>query len=986
MSRKIYRFLLVLSFVLISFVFFNYKVISEESILKEPKLIQNVNTADSWFFNFRLTNFAPETEDLIKGTFGNKLVFEKNHWEYNSYNSHAVSFSTNLPSIAVIEYGETTAYGNVTAQSDSYYYNHLLYIKGLEEGNDYHYRIVIKDYDGTIIRSKDYTFTTKTFTEDVIKVTNDMVPFNITQSGTYVLVEDIVSDTLGINIKAHDVTIDLNGFTLIYDNGTPKVTGTAWNHFVYDEKASYGIRLGLWNFRNPKIFNGTIKQGKTGSWIMEPIMLTHQQGTSEIAGVTLDYYGADTNGASTGITNFHHNVVYDRGTVVSNRHQGVKALFMGGDANSIVAYNSFRRFRHQGIMGSGYKHHNELYSDSFDTNSFLIGVNDGDRVEYNKLFGVGYNPVGTSWDSNSQISNNFIYLHCTAPNMRSSEYNRLSGVAGMRLTLYDGNSTLFVNALYDSNTIVLKAWEDCSIARGIWTATGDLSKNVVYQNNTVKVEAITDNLPYSDVNFSVTAVDINGTDREIDGETPPTMYFYNNHLISNVNFIQFGSSYGIGGSAYFYNTTLERINKYDSNFKPIKLGYWYWNTFNNRLIDTVTKGFDLDESPAFHGSTGYMEVSYGVSHKAQFVDESNKPLVNKTITLTIDGSRTMSIKTDHNGNAKFDVLTVQHLKPGGGQGAAAGKVTQIDYSKYVFSLEEEKSVTMNLSTLTSKEVIMIGTPVPEKISLSWNITYTNNMTSVTATIKTNKPIHTPAGWIKISDTEYAKKYTKNTEETVTIKDFDGNSSKITISITQLLDLSGVKPDLEPVKQLTNRGVVVEALGSSSFDNTYQLVIEKIDLSQADILKYNQKIGFIIAGNELLDLYEVTIYKNGVIINEFPEGIKVKFPKNEYVNYDSLQLFYVDDTGAIIFLETNLTDEYLEAITTHLSKFGISGKETKETISPTENIKTSVVSKLGEGEYTNFLVLILALIASTGIIILSSKQKSLNKINKKTTLK
>ncbi|MDR2411212.1 MAG: hypothetical protein LBD88_01010 [Candidatus Peribacteria bacterium] len=63
-----------------------------------------------------------------------------------------------------------------------------------------------------MIISEDHTFTTKTFTDDIIKVTNKWleeatitiqvdgkgktISHQITSPGTYVLVEDIVSDTL----------------------------------------------------------------------------------------------------------------------------------------------------------------------------------------------------------------------------------------------------------------------------------------------------------------------------------------------------------------------------------------------------------------------------------------------------------------------------------------------------------------------------------------------------------------------------------------------------------------------------------------------------------------------------------------------------------------------------------------------------------------------------------------------------------------------
>ena len=77
-------------------------------------------------------------------------------------------------------------------------------------------------------------------------------------------------------------------------------------------------------------------------------------------------------------------MIIDRGTVVDDRHLGIKALVTENDPNTEVAYNSIRRFRHQGIMGSAYKHHNEVYSDSYATNSFLIAQTvDFQRIQGN---------------------------------------------------------------------------------------------------------------------------------------------------------------------------------------------------------------------------------------------------------------------------------------------------------------------------------------------------------------------------------------------------------------------------------------------------------------------------------------------------------------------------------------------------------------------------------------------------------------------------
>jgi hypothetical protein len=98
----------------------------------------------------------------------------------------------------------------------------------------------------------------------------------------------------------------------------------------------------------------------------------------------------------------------------------INALTTGTDPQNEIAFNPIRRFRHQDIMGSRYKHHHEAYSDNFDSNSFPIATGRDRRIEHNKMFAQGYNPVGTNKDSHTIISHNSIYIHSTAPNMRST--------------------------------------------------------------------------------------------------------------------------------------------------------------------------------------------------------------------------------------------------------------------------------------------------------------------------------------------------------------------------------------------------------------------------------------------------------------------------------------------------------------------------------------------------------------------------------------
>ena len=189
-----------------------------------PTPIANPRTPDEEYFNMKLQFFLPETEPLIKETFGSTLRFvDEAFWEYESYYSRAVAFATNLPTLAKIEYGPDTGYGMSTEQTESYYYQHLFHLTGLAPGRAYHYRIKAKGSDGALLLSKDYTFITPEVPAGVIRVPEDLsdqsLPYRLTESDArYLLTRDVFAPNGGIVLGGDNVELDLGGHTIIYDN------------------------------------------------------------------------------------------------------------------------------------------------------------------------------------------------------------------------------------------------------------------------------------------------------------------------------------------------------------------------------------------------------------------------------------------------------------------------------------------------------------------------------------------------------------------------------------------------------------------------------------------------------------------------------------------------------------------------------------------------------------------------------------------------
>jgi hypothetical protein len=77
--------------------------------------------------------------------------------------SATIKWSLNNFATGQVQYGTTTAYGNVSIPESSYRFStHIQTISGLAEGTTYHYRVVSADANGVQAISPDATFTTAT--------------------------------------------------------------------------------------------------------------------------------------------------------------------------------------------------------------------------------------------------------------------------------------------------------------------------------------------------------------------------------------------------------------------------------------------------------------------------------------------------------------------------------------------------------------------------------------------------------------------------------------------------------------------------------------------------------------------------------------------------------------------------------------------------------------------------------------------------------
>lgn len=580
-----------------------------------PSKVLGVGEAEYNSFNsFCLENFGAEHEELTYEAHGGQLVLnESEFWIYESENSVSIGFSTSLPAKTHIQYGLTNALDLESPNTERFFYNHLHQIASLQPNSEYFFRVVAEDERGNFIFSEMQSMQTAPI-PNAVHIPGDLggPPFDLDQDNTtYVLTQDIMAERRAFSILASGVVLDLNGHTVQYDNGIPNISGD-WSDYAYSSTSTFGVH-GIYGVSG-KILNGRIAQGENNSSGdigigFNPIFLYPHQGFNfEVAGVVMEYAGDSVGGLIIrgGNSNIHHNVIIDKGTGVLNRHQGVRALYFTGDDGSIQN-NLIKRSRHQGIVANANCIMNEVYIDSWATNSYGMIPSPNRTLDGNKIFGTGYHncAIGAAKDTDYlRIQNNFIHLQGDAPNNRSDEYGPHSSVNGIRLTQYSGETAQFNGYIYDNNVVVVKVRNGTSVARGIQFFSDPYVSGLTFQNNTVKTEVLD-----SATTSPVACVVAQGLSERSGTQLP--IFYRNNKFLSNSMMVSFGDSYGAGGNHIFEDCRFEKFGS-RNDFATISVGYWNYNSIGNSFLDCETAGGAALTDNFFNGtSAGALDYSVG---------------------------------------------------------------------------------------------------------------------------------------------------------------------------------------------------------------------------------------------------------------------------------------------------------------------------------------------------------------------------------------
>jgi len=521
-----------------------------------------------YFTIFCMETFGAEIEPLTYEMFGNDLAFMgAGQWQYASETSACIGFETNLPAKTYVEYGKTVSYGSqVNVETDRYYYLHLCHLTGLDADTTYHYRFVAEDERGNVITSSDDTFTTAT-PANVIYVPAGVSgpPYNLTQSGkTYLLTQDLVCDRTAFNINNSNITLDLGGHTVIYNQEDYQVSAD------YRDTSSMGVRT--FSQSNVKILNGVIRQGLGYNSANEYSLgysPVYMDSTGELAGVSVEYVGVEITGLDVPESGavVHHNVVLDRGGDIDDRHNAKRARQRGINCGDNHDY-----------------YNNEIYVDSCATNalgvSFYKSVNSS--AYGNRVFGTGYMVVAISTVSSGiadiMVHDNFVHLQATRPDTRWPEYGAQSGAYCCRIT-WGGD-----NIQYYDNVMVTYG-RDEGMVRGTWFSATPTIVDCVFRDNTLK--AVLTTLDSTIQGCIVHVGDSNPSDAPI--------VYSGNRLISNFCNARLGEDYyGCGCNAEFYDNTFVNEGPSRPDYRTIGCGYGGGTSTGHKFFDSI-----------FEAGTGY---------------------------------------------------------------------------------------------------------------------------------------------------------------------------------------------------------------------------------------------------------------------------------------------------------------------------------------------------------------------------------------------
>jgi len=490
---------------------------------------------------------------------GEVKFLQKGTWLHASERSAVVAVETSQRTRAALEFDQP---GDSPCRVEDLelHYIHIFFLDDLEPDTEYQFHIAAEDRRGVKSDSGTLSLKTRSMSE-AIRIPGQLSgpQYILDQAGAhYLLTEDITTPGTGLQIAANDVTLDLGGHRVTYDE----------EHQGLDDgeatRPAFGILIPE-GCADVRIFNGSIlqgagqDQGTEGTIGFNPIFLS-DAGSVEIAGVHCIYAGTQLSGIfcqeSGPDVRIHHNVVEDQGRLIVNRHQMCSAIRLGSEQGGALINNLVKRARQSALGNAGARveiAHNELNIDSHSINSFGIGVKDDSTVHHNRIFGCGDNVVGmatTGGCKNVQLYENYIWLqahdisayqpYLNDKEMESSDYSIMSGV----------RITWGANDIDYHHNVVLTTAREGGYVRGTF----------LYNDNNVHGCRFRDSLvvAIAEDEQSHGWGAIAGVGNETRGPTEPLL-FSGNTIVSNFANFNMQDSYGVAVNYHFIGNTFVKV-------------------------------------------------------------------------------------------------------------------------------------------------------------------------------------------------------------------------------------------------------------------------------------------------------------------------------------------------------------------------------------------------------------------------------------------
>lgn len=465
-------------------------------------------------------------------------------------------------------------------------------------------------------------------------------PGTLTQSDTvFILQNDIVAAGTAFTINGSQITLDLNGHMIIYNNEGIN-------------KEAFGIVIPGYHKKDIAIVNGIIKQGEgvcNGNAYgigCNPIY-NYDSPQFEVGGIHISYWSPGTSGILLHWVDWatiHHTIIEDQGNRVIDRHMGVAAIEAdrGGDrANHFIHHNLIKRARQIGIRAgkTSEVYNNEVFIDSVVTNSIGINVKSG-LIHDNKITGQGVHPIGIWPGNNIKIFLNFVEIQ----NTRKGEEYGDTGAACFRMTW--GNDNVEVM----NNTFILKAEENYqgtgvnSWGRAIWVGLPNADQKALFHDNLIMATN-------SDGKAKAAAIAI------VCNNESSGLQFKNNKIISNWANVLLSDHYGhAGGYAKFIENTFIRQDQHP-NYKVVKSQYSSWPSTAYFINNQFKKGASLENIDLEFWGTAIKEIAVAwhlnirvVNRKAEEVKGAKVLIVDNKENTVFEGL------TDEQGRVKAEVV------------------------------------------------------------------------------------------------------------------------------------------------------------------------------------------------------------------------------------------------------------------------------------------------------------------------------------------